>query len=239
MKRIVCTLLAFVMLLSLSSVALASDLGVQVIGGPETEPQAISLDDLQLGKTYTIDGYATIVPVDAQFVDYFAQFSSNADYQDSSWTYPTNNDADAYVYYQEDALKGYGSSYYRQAGWMDSGLNADFFWFRCDITNLQKKTVQYLGEASVKIVYDDEYEFNGWIRQANFDYNTAVYRYNTTTSGAPFAVLDPANEEGIDMMYTGTFIFGCTLPNSVVESKAPLRIEITLGSNELTYNIRK
>ena len=41
------------------------------------------------------------------------------------------------------------------------------------------------------------------------------------------------------MMYTGIFVFGCTLPNSVVESKAPLRIEINLGGNELTYNIRK
>lgn len=234
MKKIFTMLLVLSMLLG-CSVAMAEDLGVQVIGGPDSASTPMSLDDMQLGKSYTIDGYAKITPVDALFVDYFAQFAKDADYRDVNYDYRGDN-----VYYQEEALKGNGAYYYKQAGWMDSGLNADFFWLQIDITNAQKKSVKFMSSASVKIVYDEEYEFNGWVRQANFDYNTAVYRYNASTKGAPFAVLDPGNEESIDMMYTGTFIFGCTLPNSVVEdTKTPLKMVITIDGNELTYNIRK
>lgn len=234
MKKILSMLLVLSMLLGCSA-AMAEDLGVQVIGGPDSDTTPMSLDDIQLGKTYTVDGYAKFAPVEALFVDYFAQFNKDADYYAVRNSYNQDN-----VYYQEDILKGDWAYYYTQAGWMDSGLNADFFWLRIDITNAQKKTVKYLSEASVKMVYDDEYEFNGWVRQANFDYNTRVYRLNSGTAGASFAVLNPANEEGIDMMYTGTFIFGCTLPNSVVQdTKTPLRMVITIGGNEPTYNIRK
>ena len=214
----------------------AEDLGVQVIGGADVNTAPMSLDDIQLGKTYTVDGYGKFTPFEAIFVDYFAQFNKDADFEEKGNSY-SNPDA---VYYQEEAIKGNWADYYKQATWKESGLSADFFWLRLDITNAQKKTVNFMSDATVKIVYDDDYEFNGWIRQANFDYNTNVYRYNSETTGGAFAVLDPANEEGIDMMYTGVYIFGCTLPNSVVEdTKTPLRMEINVGGNELTYNIRK
>lgn len=235
MKKVLSFVLLAVLLASLT-VAHAEDLDVQMIGGDTFATTPMSLDDIQLGKTYTVDGYAKFTPVEALFVDYFAQFNKDADYGDVYRNYGEHGT----VYYQEQALKRDYADYYKQASWKDSGLNADFFWLRLDITNAQKKTVKFMDEATVKVVYDDEYEFNGWIRQANFDYNTHVYRYGSDTTGGAFAVLDPANEEGVDMMYTGIYIFGCTLPNSVVaDTKTPLRMEISIGGNDLTYNIRK
>ena len=53
-------------------------------------------------------------------------------------------------------------------------------------------------------------------------------------------VMNPKKTEAVDVMYTGTYAFGCTLPNYVIEDKkSPLRIEISMDGNELTYHIRK
>ena len=52
-------------------------------------------------------------------------------------------------------------------------------------------------------------------------------------------VIDPADNFEIDPMYSGHYVFGCTLPNAVVNSEKPLRMVITIDGNELTYNIRK
>ena len=43
----------------------------------------------------------------------------------------------------------------------------------------------------------------------------------------------------IEPMYPKRYAFGCTLPNAVVSSKKPLRMEITIDGNEITYNIRR
>ena len=123
--------------------------------------------------------------------------------------------------------------------WNDSGTSADFAWLIINITNMQKQEAFFLKDASVKVVFNDDYEYAGWIRQFNYDYNKAVFRADYDGVYANAAVLDPANEEAVGMLYTGTYAIGCTLPNVVVEGKAPLRVIITLGANELTYNIRK
>lgn len=234
MKKILSMLLVLSMLLT-ASAALAEDLGVQVIGGNNTNTIAMSLDDMQLGKTYSIDGYAKVTPVEYLVVDYFGQFNKDADYSDVNDSYQKGH-----VYYQESALKGNWANYYKQASWQDSGLNADFMWLKMDVTNLQMNPVAFMENASVKVVYADEYEFAGWVRQINYDYNTNCYRYGADTNGGGTVVINPGNEEPIDMMYTGTYVFGCTLPNSVIEDKgASLRVEIKLGENDLTYHIRK
>lgn len=36
------------------------DLGIQLIGGENAATQTVSLDDMQLGKKHTIDGYAIL-----------------------------------------------------------------------------------------------------------------------------------------------------------------------------------
>ena len=194
-----------------------------------------SLHDIQLEKTYMIDGYAELMPVEFKFVDYYAQFKKDADYSSQgSWSCHSPS-----VYFEADALKGYSSYYLEDASWIDSGTNADFAWLQMNITNLQKKSIDFMSSTGVKVIYGDAYEFDGWIRQANMDYNSQTYRYQSETVGGTFCVLDPANAEPVDMMYTGTYIFGCTLPTAVISGSESLRMVITLDGNEMTYNIRK
>lgn len=219
------------MLLVMDCTAVAEDFGVQVVGGEAAEIVPVSLDDLQIGTVYTIDGYAKIEPVEYLVIDWFGQFNKDADYAEM---YKTAGVQYSCVYKSE------GGYFYENAAWQDSGTNADFIWLKFDVTNLQKVSVPFMKEITVKAVYADEYEFAGWVRQINYDYNENCYRYNADTRGGGTVVLNPANEETIDMMYTGTYIIGCTLPNSVFEDEAlPLRIEISMGDNELTYIIRK
>lgn len=235
MKKILSMLLVLSMLLT-ASAALAEDLGIQVIGEPDTESIPISLDDMQLGQEYTIDGYAKIEPVEYLVIDWFGQFNKDAKYGSTNNTYRSSSS----VYYEEAALQGDLAYYYKDANWQNSGTNADFIWLKFDVTNLQKTPVPFMKEITVKAVYADEYEFAGWVRQINYDYNRNCYRYGADKKGGGTVVLNPDNEEAIDMMYTGTYIIGCTLPNSVFEDEAsPLRLEINMGENELTYNIRK
>lgn len=235
MKKLFVLAAIIAMLVSMS-VACAEDLGIQVIGGKNTNMSTMSLDDMQLGTTYTIDGYAKVVPVECLIVDYFGQFDKDADYHLESYDWREAQP----VYYNEQALKGDKGYFYKQAAWQDSGMNAEFLWLKMDVTNLQMKAIPFMGEITVKVVYADEYEFAGWVRQINYDYNKNCYRYGVETNGGGTVVINPANEEAIDMMYTGTYVFGCTLPNSVIEDKsAPLRVEIKLGGNDLTFNVRK
>lgn len=244
MKKHLALMIIVAMLASMTAVH-AEDLGVQVIGGPETENTPMSLDDLQLGQSYTIDGYAKIKPMEYLTVDYFAQFKKDADYgnvNDGNYADPNSNQ----VFVDQLNSKWYKNWRWWDAYWNDSGVNADFAWFMMDITNLQKKSFSFMENASVKVMYQDEYEFAGWVRQVNYDYinygaeGRKVSRYDSQTNCPNVVVLDPANVEAIDMMYTGTYAFGATLPNSVIEDTgSPLRMVITIDGNELTYNIRK
>lgn len=239
-QKIVALLLA--MIVASLPFAVAEDLGIQLIGPDDREMETVSLDDMQLGMSYRIDGYAVVNPLLFEFYDCFAQYVKDM---------PGDNSTD-YNWQGGSSLvyRGGGDYYLRNAYWNDSGANAEYAWLVLDITNLRKTDVKFMEEASVKVIYDDEYEYTGWTRQMNHDYRTKLYRryydgkYYIAVSGDKDSqlsdiVLDPANEESIGMMYTGTYVIGCTLPNAVVNSKAPLRIEIQLGSNELTYNIRK
>lgn len=232
MKKFIAIFLMVLLVLT-ASAALAEDLGIQVIGGPNTESIPMSLDDMQLGQEYTIDGYAKIEPVEYLVIDWFGQFNKDANYSSTETKYASY---DSRVYYESK----YYNSFYTDATWRESGTNAEFVWLKLDVTNIQKTSVPFMKEITVKAVYADEYEFAGWVRQINYDYNGICYRYGVDTRGGGTVVLNPDNEEAIDMMYTGTYVIGCTLPNSVFEDESsPLRIEISMGGNELTYNIRK
>lgn len=222
-------------LLALATAAGAEDLAITVLGGANTEMETVSLDDMKVEGEYFIDGYASITVKSFSVVDCFAQYAKGQ---------AGNND----IQFQGN-IKGNTvrvacdtkdtGNYFSQMSWKDSGTSADFLWLVMDITNMQKTDISFMQEASVKVVFDDDYEFGGWVRQFNYDYNTFVHRYVWDKPFASPAVIDPLDEEPIDMLYTGSYAFGCTVPMYVLESKKPLRMEIVLGDNELTYHVRK
>jgi len=119
-----------------------------------------------------------------------------------------------------------GKSSMKDASYNDSGADAEYALLFVDIINTQMVGADFLTEVEVKAVYDEVYEFGGWYFQSNSDISTTVG-------------IDPADNFAIEPMCTGHYIFGCTLPNTVIRDKKPLRLVITIDGNELTYNIRK
>lgn len=121
----------------------------------------------------------------------------------------------------EDGLGYYDGSY---RGY-NSGADADFAIFQLDILNTTHAAKNYLATCEVTAVYDDSYEYAGWAYQYNYDLREGYVMKDKTID--------------IEPMYTGHYCFGCTLPNAIVNSKAPLKMIIKLDGNEITYNIRK
>ena len=229
--------------------AAASDLEVHeiTIPGNEDEMEVLDLEDMQIGTTYKIDGYAKVTPYFFDFMDCFAQYTL-----DNAGEHSCTDGHNNYIYDNPVKCSNSTSNGYWNIYWNDSGANADFAWLVMDITNLRKENVAFMQEASVKVVYDEEYEFEGWIRQINYDYRTPIHRRDY--KGKYYIVessddgnydysdvcIDPENEEEIGQMFVGSYVFGCTLPNPVIEDEnAPLKIMIQLGENELTYHVRK
>jgi len=222
MKRFLVCLLAL-MMLSATALGHAEDLGVQIIGGSDFVAEPVSLDDMQLEQTYTIDGYAKVAPLKFEFWDAFDQYEKDF----------AGNNSEGGTRGINRWMRG-NSIHYKYICPKHSGTDADFAMLQIDVTNLQKSDVDFTQEAEVKVIYDNDYEFAGWVRMFNYNYDSHDGN-NTLVRPA----LDPANSEPTAMMYTTHMVFGCTLPNAVVEGKEPLRMEIKLGDNELTYHIRK
>ena len=129
-------------------------------------------------------------------------------------------------------INGVSFEYVDRLGWINyfyagdsSGAEADFAILHLDILNTTKTTKDYLKSGTVTVIFDDGYEYAGWIRQ--YDYN--VSKVDIIHDGS----------FGIDPMYTGHYCFGCTLPNAVINSKAPLKMIIKIDDHEITYHIRK
>ena len=113
----------------------------------------------------------------------------------------------------------------------NSGTDADFVWLLADVTNLGSEDARFMKDATVKYIYDETYEFGGWVRQLNYNYENAT--------GEIGSIL-PKDEENVGMMYTGHYVWGCTLPNEVVKNtSATLRMEVDLGGNTLIYHLRR
>ncbi len=117
-------------------------------------------------------------------------------------------------------------AFWRYSESIDSGTDADFAFLRMDIVNTTMSSRNYLKDYSVKVIYDNTYEFSGWANQ--YDYNQSSDK--VINSDINFA---------IKSMYDGHYVFGCTLPNRVITDSKPLRMEITIDGNEMTYHIRK
>lgn len=227
----------------------AEDIGVQVIN--EKTVKALSLNDMVLGETYKINGFARVIPLSCSFIDVFPQYIKGNAGDNSFSEWGSNNDPEEpFVRYGRYNWSFVNVCYFNSIQWVRSGTNAEFLCFLVDLVNLQKEPYQFMENCSVKVIFDNEYEYKGWIRQFNYDYDTyrAEDAANTSDSHPKVdedygtfirAAIAPEDEEKTDMMYTGHYMVGCTLPNAVVIGKEPLRVEATLGNNIVTYHIRK
>lgn len=218
MKKFLSMILVFT-LLSCFSGAMAADTGVQLIPLPSSESEPVSLDDLMLN-------------VEAEIEDWGIFCITSAEWKDRLGYYAAGKDTPGY----------HGSTYTSKGLYYESGADADYYVLYVDITNTTGNAKNYLSQAEVKVVYEDarEYEFMGWCYQLNHnnrvnDYGESSDARNQNTRW----VIDGADQFSIDPMYQGHYLFGCTLPNAVVNSKKPLRMVITIDGNEITYNIRK
>lgn len=245
MKKKMLIAMAAAMLAVSGMTVSASDLEIQAVNlGMETEAETLSLDDIQMEETYDIPGYMMLQPLSYNVRDHFVQYAAEhaGDNETGSWSHCGGEDGLGYV---EERLWSYWDGYdyyYGSIGWQRSGTDADFAWLLMDVTNLMKDPLLIGENTEVKVIYNDEYEFAGWVRQ--FDYNYDVWRADNYSDGYDEgnfvrAALDPSDEQPISMLYTGHYVFGCTLPNAVIEGEEPLRMVITIGGNEITYHIRK
>ena len=110
----------------------------------------------------------------------------------------------------------------------ESGAEAEYAMLYMDITNLKTTAQEYLSKSKVSVLFDEKYEYEGWSYQQNYDIN----------NGDQIVIL-PDHIFAIEPMYVGHYVFGCTLPNAVIESKAPLKMKIEIDENAFIYNIRK
>jgi len=217
MKRIVAILISL-LLMFVSPVAFADEMGVQIIGGPEAESEPVSLDDLQLNGTIVVDNFGEITPTQFQTIDALGSYRAGV-----------------------HSIQDYYSSESDTAQYYSSGVEADYCIFRVDILNTQLRAIDYINDYTVVVTSDDIYQFAGWAYQYNYDNSsTSKGNRNIGIENANITyVIDPSDNFAIDPMYAGHYVFGCTLPNTIIESKTPLRMDITIGDVEMTYYIRK
>lgn len=113
-------------------------------------------------------------------------------------------------------------------GWHDhsSGGEAEFLLFYLKVLNTNLTPATYMESCSAKVIFDDVYEFEGSCFQSDRE-NDAYYYY------------DLKDVFSINPLYYGYYFISCTLPNFVVNSDKPLRLEFNLDGYEFVYNIRK
>ena len=203
----------------LTSVVYAADMGVQIISGPEDE---------ETNEPVSLDDLKLDKEVE---IDGYGIIKATE-------------------YKEEDVLYSYRQGYNSNGALAyKSGETADYVILKMDITNTSVKPKDFLEKATVVVVFDEKYEYQGFTRQFNYDnvyadelYLNGNYSWDTEAGVAldPKNVfIDPADIFSIEPMYEGYYLFGCTLPNKVVKGTEPLSMKITLDGNEITYNIRK
>lgn len=206
--------LSLVLVLCLCGSALAEGMGVQVIGGPETKTEPVSLDDIKLNASVSIENYATIVPTSFAFVDMLGYYNQGGGYSPS---YGWSDGHNCFL----------------------SGNDADYALLKMDIINLSTLSKNFLSQCEIKVVFDDVYEYAGWCYQYNYDYEKVDWDKVWGGKANKECVIQQADEFEIGPMYAGHYAFGCTLPNAVINSDASLCLIINMDGNEITYNIRK
>ena len=201
--------------------------------------EGMTFDNVTFGKAYKMKGYASVTLLGFKFVNMYAQWEDGKAGINGVKIWDDGKYED-YVF-RKGKQERNSAIAYAYCKIIKSGNEADFAWLKVDIANLLKQDAHFMKDIVIKVIYDDEYEYEGWVRQFNYDFsNFELYSYNKNAGVIGWPVcLSPVDEMPIQPMYKGHYVFGCTLPNSIVEDKeSSLRMEITIGDNKLIYNIR-
>ena len=169
------------------------------------------------------------------------------DLDDMKLKTPTELSDFAMISYQackiKDSLGYYRSGrtdVYDRNDYFQSGNEADYALVFANIVNLQNEPVDFLADCEVKVVYDDTYEFLGWSYQRNYDnsvYGDGPVKEDHDAQNTNWAI-NADDQFLIDPLYTGHYIFGCTLPNAAVQGKESLQMIVRIKGTEIVYNIR-
>jgi len=202
--------LMLAVLMVMSTAALGEGMGVQIISGENLLTEEVSLDDLQLNADVEVDGWGNFTALAYKVYDNLHQYKQGKTSVENNWNR------------------------------FSSGVEAEYVLLQANILNTTNDSHDYLAECEVKVIFNDSTEFAGWFYQYNWDNGTKDKDWNELNGiqNKEF-VIDKADQFPIDPWYVGHYAFGCTLPNAVIESKAPLAMIITIDGNEITYNIRK
>lgn len=118
--------------------------------------------------------------------------------------------------------------FYNDGNIENSGNTAEYAILYFSLMNQKTETVDFNAEiSSIVVTYNEKYQYAGWSFQRNAD-------LSDTKMG-----LSSSHQFGIDPMYEGLYMVGCTLPNAVIEGTEPLVLTFKIGENEVTYNIRE
>ena len=207
-----------VILLSVLALCFASDDDKEVNVDDNVTTETATIDNLVVNMEVDIEDFAIFKPTEFGFFDTLGYYNKGArNIEEHGWHF-----AGGYFY---------------------SGNEADYAILRIDMTNTALEAKDFLKNCSVKVVFNDKYEYDGWFYQSNYDnygYSGDYYRLEEDNGKQHMRyAINSEDQFAINPMYVGHYIFGCTLPNTVVESTKPLKMIITVDGNELTYNIRK
>lgn len=212
MKKLVLSL--FVLTFIACTVLADDSMGVKMISKNGDASSTVSLDDMQLNVEVPIEGYGVLKATSFEFFDWLGYYKEGKTWVDDPKRYTT-------------------------------GTEADFAMLRMDIVNRMTKPKNFIENVKVKVIFEDYYEYEGWCYQFNYDngYRNWSGEYfdgnvDANKQNKKWVISTKDNFE-IKPMYTGHYVFGCTLPNAIIDSKSPLRMEITMDGNVITYNIRK
>ncbi|MBQ8088732.1 MAG: hypothetical protein IJ234_10005, partial [Clostridia bacterium] len=175
----------------------------------EAPSTAQSFEGIALGDTVEIAQYGAFTPLEFSFEDQIGYYAAGS------------------------GMVGAGEHYY------ESGDEAQYAVLRADIENTSAQAWNYLSDCSVRVT-DGATTYRGWSFQQNFangiaagsEFGRDSERQNTRW------VISASDNFPIAPGLQGHYVFGCSLPNNVVDANGALQMIVTLNGNELTYPIR-
>ena len=141
MKKVY-VVLSLVLVLCLCNSAFAEGMGVQVIGGPDTETEPVSLDDVKLNTPAQAEGQFTFKATSFEYVDYLLYYKEGAHNTD----------------YHYDGEAQY-----------TSGADAEYAILRADVMNEKFSDIDFIKDCTVVVYFDDTYQYAGWVYQYNYN----------------------------------------------------------------------